>query len=178
MWIILLKDEDIFLLLVSHRRIKRAVTKVNRRLSVVCCVVVPGILIEGQLSIFQHTIYVHPGLAGKSQWDIKQICNAFLQISWFTSVISVSNNTHLNFRITNKNQWNLQSTCQALCFPKSNMPLTEINHLNQTCKWIFGKSFLLVLEAKIFNCPKTYRSNYTVALCHIRYVVWLTRTES
>lgn len=70
---LLLKNEDIFLLLVSHCRIKCAVTKVNRRLFIVRCGVVPCILVEGQLSLFQHTIYVHPGLAVKSELDIKWI---------------------------------------------------------------------------------------------------------
>lgn len=61
----LLKDEDIFLLLVSHGRVERAVSQVNRRLSVIRCAVIPRVLIESQLSIFQHTVNVYPGFAEK-----------------------------------------------------------------------------------------------------------------
>ena len=68
---LLLKKENIFLLLVSHWRIEWAGTKLDGRLSIKRCVVVPGILVEVQLSLFQHTVYIQPGLTVEPQRHIK-----------------------------------------------------------------------------------------------------------
>lgn len=80
----LLNDEDILLLLVAHGRVEGAGAQVHRRLLVVRGAVVACVLVEGQLSLFEHAVDVHPGLTVEGRGHTSRKARSMKRTTYLT----------------------------------------------------------------------------------------------